>query len=139
MSAMLADGDIALRQLNDILDDLEGAQASDAQKIFSWRMWIETVVRVPSPPARDADALVAVALTLNLQESITSPDQLPRVLAALTPNARAATAGALALAEATGELSFPPEFSPLDALDKHTASVVLDMIRSPSAADENAI
>ncbi|MDT5291097.1 MAG: hypothetical protein QOF88_5986 [Mycobacterium sp.] len=138
MSAMLADGDNALRQLNDILDDLEGAQASDAHKIFSWRMWIETVERVPSPPARDADALVAVALTLNLQESITSPDQLPRVLAALTPNARAATAGVLAHAAASGELSFPPEFSPLDALDKHTASVVLDMIRSPSAADENA-
>jgi hypothetical protein len=101
-------------------------------------MWIETVVRVPSPPARDADALVAVALTLNLQQSVTSPDQLPHVLAALTPDARAATAGVLALAAASGELSFPPEFSPLDALDKHTASVVLDMIRRPSAADENA-
>ena len=73
-----------------------------------------------------------------MQESITSHDQLPRVLAALTPNARAATAGVLALAAASGELSFPPGFSPLDSLDKRTASVVLNMIRNPSAADDTA-
>jgi hypothetical protein len=136
MSALLADGDTALRQLNDILDDLERAQASDAQKIFSWRMWMETVVRVPSPPARDADASAAIALTFNLQESINTPDQVPRILAALTPHARAATAGALALIIACGELSIPPEFSPLNSLDRHTASVVLDMIQRPTAADD---
>jgi hypothetical protein len=138
MSDTPADADIALRQINDIIDDLDGTEASDAQRLFTWRMWIQAVVRVPSAPARDADALAAVALTVNLQESITSHDQLPHVLAALTPNARAATAGVLALAAASGELSFPPGCSPLDSLDKRTASVVHNMIRSPTATDETA-
>jgi hypothetical protein len=99
---------------------------------------LERHLQSASPPARDAEALVAVALTANLKESITSYDQLPRVLEALTPDARAATAGVLALAAASGELSFPPGFSPLDSLDERTASVVLNMIQNPSSADETA-
>lgn len=128
MDALLLDDTAAIRRIDELIDDLDQAQAPATTKVFTWRMWLQRVVHVATPPSRRAaDVTVSTALVLNLREGLNSQDQLPRILGALTPAAGAATAGILMIAHMRGEITLAPEWHPLKLVDDEYASLVRDV------------
>jgi hypothetical protein len=129
MDALLLDDATAIRRLNGLIDDLDEAQAPATTKVFTWRMWLQRIVRVATqPPRRRADVAASTALVLNLEEDLNSPDQLPRILDALTPETGAATAGVLMVANMRGQIVLPPEWHPQRLVDSDYASLVTDVV-----------
>lgn len=129
MDALLVDDATAIRRLDRLVDDLNEAQAPDTTKVFTWRMWLQRIVRVATPPSRRrADMAASTALVLNLEEGLNSPDELPRILDAFTPETAAATAGVLMVAKMRGHIVLPPEWDPLRLVDSDYASLVTDVM-----------
>lgn len=130
-SYKVSDPDRALVIVNDILDDIDGAdRVSGSDRNFVWDMWTTLIPAAtdPSRPKRTGDTEVGWNIAVALLRNDIRPRDIDAVMAAICEDTRTIVAASLAMAAKILAIDIPPKYDPLRYVDDDQLAVVSQFI-----------
>lgn len=112
--------DEALAALDDILDDIDGADGvTEFERNSMWHLWLATIPAATRPPRKRAgNAKVGWELAIALHRSDIQPEQFDTIMAAFTEDTQSAVAAIVAIATPGLGVEMPAEHDPRRYVDE---------------------
>ncbi len=126
--AMRRDGefDEALAALDDILDDIDGADTvSEYERNRMWAEWLETIPAASGLPRKRAgDPRVGWELAMALKRGNVRPEQLDSIMAAFTDDSQGFVAAMVAMVTPSLGVEMPAEHDPRRYVDEELLPMI---------------
>lgn len=133
--------DEALAALDDLLDDIDGAdRVTEFDRIMTWTLWLEVIPAATGLPRRRAgNTLVGWQLAKALHSGKIQPEQFDTVMAAFTEDTRGWVAATVAMAAPMLGIDMPSEHDPRKYVDEKLLAPIARFIaeQAQSSAAES--
>ena len=125
--------DMALTVLNDILDDIDGAdRVTESDRGFLWYTWITLIPAATAPPTRrTGNADVGWELALALRRGDIQPEDFDSVMAAFTADTQGIVAAIVAMAVRDPRMNITAEFDPWRYVDAELREALSHFTTAP--------